>query len=211
MDNNKALEFWKTLASSNPDEKTVKVNPINDLTHIDANFILRYVNENTDILDLASGTGLTINRLYDKVRHIDAVELFPEFSKFIKSNPKITVINQDIVEFQTEKKYDIITMFGIVSYFNEEDIKKIYYKYFDTLKLGGKLIVKSQFGVKEDVEVSGFSQELQKDYFSLYRHLEKEVKILESVGYKNIDVVDIYPPENNRWDNTHFYAIVAEK
>lgn len=211
MDNNKALEFWKTLASSNPDEKTVKVNPINDLTHIDANFILRYVNENTDILDLASGTGLTINRLYDKVRHIDAVELFPEFSKFIKSNPKITVINQDIVEFQTEKKYDIITMFGIVSYFNEEDIKKIYYKYFDTLKPGGKLIVKSQFGVKEDVEVSGFSQELQKDYFSLYRHLEKEVKILESVGYKNIDVVDIYPPENNRWDNTHFYAIVAEK
>ena len=31
------------------------------------------------------------------------------------------------------------------------------------------------------------------------------------IGYKNIEIVDIYPPEANRWDNTHFYSIVAEK
>lgn len=47
--------------------------------------------------------------------------------------------------------------------------------------------------------------------FASYRHIDKETLLLENIGYKNIKVVDIYPPEANRWDNTHFYAIVAEK
>jgi len=211
MQNKQALEYWKTMASSDPDEKVAKVNPVNDYTQTDADFILRYADKYSEILDLASGTGLTINKLYDKVLHIDAVELFPDFSKFIKETPNISVFNQDITQYETDKQYDIVTMFGVVSYFNQEEIKKIYRKYHRLIKTGGKLIVKNQFGVKEDVDVSGFSKELQKDYFSQYRHLDKELKILEDLGYSNIEVIDIYPPEYNRWDNTHFYAIVAEK
>ena len=211
MQNKQALEYWQTMAASNPDEKVAKVNPANDYTETDANFILRYANGNSEILDLASGTGLIINRLYDKVSHIDAVELFSDFSKFIKATPRISVFNQDITQYETDKRYDIVTMFGVVSYFNQEEIEKIYCKYFALIKQGGKLIVKNQFGVKEDVNVSGFSEELQRNYFSQYRHLDKEIKILEGVGFRNIEVIDIYPPECNRWDNTHFYAIVAEK
>lgn len=211
MENKKALEYWQTMASSNPDEKVAKVNPVNDYTQTDADFILKYANSNSQVLDLASGTGLIINKVYDKVSHIDAVELFPDFSKFIKATPKITVFNQDIAEYQTDKQYDIVTMFGVVSYFNKAEIEKIYSKYYGLIRDGGKLIIKNQFGVKEDVEVSGFSQELQKNYFSQYRHLDKEIEILKDAGFRHIEVTDIYPPECNRWDNTHFYAIVAEK
>ncbi|MFC4675487.1 class I SAM-dependent methyltransferase [Dysgonomonas termitidis] len=211
MENKQAVEYWKTKASANPDEKTTKVNPINDYTQIDADFILKFADKDSDILDLASGTGLTINKFYDRVRHIDAVELFPDFSRFIKKSPNITVVNQDILQFGTNKKYDVITMFGIVSYFNKEEVTYLYQKYLNLLKPGGKLIVKNQFGVAEDVEVSGFSEELQQNYFSQYRHLDKEIETLEVIGYCNIETFDIYPPECNRWDNTHFYAIVAKK
>jgi cyclopropane fatty-acyl-phospholipid synthase-like methyltransferase len=211
MENRQAIEYWKSMSESNPTEKTIKVNPQNDYTQIDADFILKFADKNSRILDLASGTGLTINKYYRKVAHIDAVELFSGFSKFIVKTPKITLYQSDIIDFEPDNEYDIITMFGIMHYFNEQESKKIYSKYRKNLKLNGKLIIKQQFGVKEDVNASGFSEELQRDYYSQYRHIGKEVKMLETTGYRNMEVADIYPPECNRWDNTHFYAIVAEK
>lgn len=211
MENKNALEYWQTMASSNPDEKTTKINPANDYSEKDATFILRYAGKDTEILDLASGTGLIINKLCNQVGHIDAIELFPDFSKFIKETPQITVFNQDITEFETDKQYDIVTMFGIVSYFNQDEIIAIYRKYIERIKTGGRLIVKNQFGVKEDVEISGFSNELKRNYFSQYRHLDKEIRILKETGFRHVEAIDIYPPECNRWDNTHFYAIIAEK
>ena len=211
MENKQAIEYWKIMSELSPTEKTIKVNPQNDYTQIDANFVLKFADKNSQVLDLASGTGLTINKYYDKVAHIDAVELFEGFSKFITKTPKITLYQSNILNFKSVKEYDIITMFGILHYFNEQETEFIYKKYRQYLKPNGKIIVKQQFGVEEDVCVSGFSEELQQNYYSQYRHIDKEQKILETIGYKNIEVVDIYPPECNRWDNTHFYAIVAEK
>jgi cyclopropane fatty-acyl-phospholipid synthase-like methyltransferase len=211
MNNSEAIQYWKKRASNNPDEKTIKVNSVNDFTQMDADFIMKYADENSEILDLASGTGLTINKYYGKVKHIDAVERFEEFSKFIVKTPRITIHNENINDFVSRKQYDIITMFGILHYFNEQEAIKIYERYKNFLKPNGRLIVKQQFGVKADVDVSGYSEELKETYYSQYRHIDKEVKILETIGYKNIEVVDIYPPECNRWENTHFYAIVGEK
>jgi hypothetical protein len=79
------------------------------------------------------------------------------------------------------------------------------------LKPSGKFIIKNQFSVTEDVNVSGFSSELQQEYHAQYRNIDKEIEILKKIGYKNVEVFDIYPPECNRWNNTHFYAIVATK
>jgi hypothetical protein len=115
------------------------------------------------------------------------------------------------VSFEPHKQYDIITMFGILHYFNEEEAKHIYSKYINFLDDNGHLIVKQQFGVTEDVTVSGYSEELKENYYSQYRHIEKEKTGLEKIGYKNVEVFDIYPTECNRWDNTHYYAIVANK
>ncbi len=59
--------------------------------------------------------------------------------------------------------------------------------------------------------MSGYSKEQKADYFSQYRHIDKEVKILKDIGFKNIETFDVYPKQANRWNNTHFYAIVGEK
>lgn len=209
MQHAQAIQYWEHMANNRPNEKTVKVNPQNDYTDIDAEFILKHANGTTRILDLASGTGLTINKYYKKIGHIDAVEKFPELSDFTVKSPKVTVYNEDIVKFSSDKKYDLVLMFGIVQYFNESEIKELYAKYIKYLDSDGVLIIKNQFGVKEDVNVSGVSKELNQPYYSQYRHKDKEVEILKSLGLKTVNVVDIYPPEANRWDNTHFYAIIA--
>lgn len=210
MKHSEAIQYWDDMARNNPNEKSVKVNPQNDYTGLDADFIMRYANANSEILDLASGTGLAISKYYEKVGHIDAVELFPQFTKFIPKSPNISVFNESITDFEPKKEYDLILMFGIVQYFNLEEIVEVYEKYAKHLKKAGKLIIKNQFGVKEDVIVSGVSEELGRPYHSEYRYLEKEKSILKTIGL-DVDVIDIYPPVANRWENTHFYAIVASK
>lgn len=209
MENKNSMVFFANMAKNKPDEKSVKITKGSDFTEVDADFILKYADKNTEILDLASGSGLILNKIYDKVKHIIAIEAFEQFSKFIIKTDKVTIINQDILKFHTKDTFDLVTMFGIVQYFNTDEIKDIYAKYRSNIKKKGKIIIKGQFGVKEDVLISGLSEELKIDYYSQYRHIDKEVSILKNVGFINIEVIDIYPPKYNRWDNTHFYAITA--
>lgn len=211
MDNTLSKEFFANMAKNNPEPKSVKINSINDYTHYDADFILRYANDKTTILDVGSGTGLIVNKIYQKVKNITAVELYPNFTEYIVKSSNVEVVNQDIVKFDTNKTYDMVTMFGIIQYFNQEESLEIYKKYYKFLNEGGLLIVKGQLGQYQDVTISGYSSELKTDYYSQYRHKEKEQQLLAQVGYTNIQLLDIYPQECNRWENTHFYAIVANK
>lgn len=210
MENKEALEFFRVTAGSADDALSCKLSLANDHTQMDADFILRHADRSTEILDLGSGTGLIIGKIYDKVASICAVEPFPEFTKYIVSSDNIEIHNATLLDFATDRKFDLITLFGVMHYFNGEEAAEVYRKYLPFLKKGGKLIVKNQFGVNEDVVVSGYSEEQQRNYFASYRHIEAEQRLLAGIGYGRMEVFDIYPPECNRWDNTHFYAITAE-
>jgi len=39
--------------------------------------------------------------------------------------------------------------------------------------------------------------------------LEQEQKMLRQAGFEILEIVDIYPPEYNKWENTHNFAVVA--
>jgi cyclopropane fatty-acyl-phospholipid synthase-like methyltransferase len=207
-----SLKFWAKLANDNIGESSTRFNINKDITSYDVDFILKYVTPESKILDIGSGTGIIINQLYKHVQHITAVEPFLNFTQYIKNIENIEIVNVTVDEFEIiDECYDLLTFFGVIQYLNEEESNKVYEKYYKTLKTGGKIIVKHQFGITEDVFVSGFSKELNREYVSLYRHIDKEVTMLKNNSFKNIEVIDIYPPEYNRWSNTHFYAIVAEK
>ena len=42
MENKDSLSYWTKIAQNNPTELTAKVNPCNDFTHMDADFIMKY-------------------------------------------------------------------------------------------------------------------------------------------------------------------------
>ncbi len=212
MNNKNALEFFSkmtAIAKDNPN--CVKMAKNTDYTPIDAEFILNYSDKNTEILDLGSGTGLIINKIFDKVKSIDCIEPFKEFSAHIINSDNISVNNINIIDFDTEKTYDIVSIFGLIQYFNQDETREIYKKCLKWLKPKGKIIIKNQFGINDDVLVEGYSEEQKTDYFSQYRYIEKEINMLKDIGFKDIETFDIYPPEANRWENTHFYAIVGNK
>lgn len=128
MDNKQALKYWGNLSKSQVSQDSSKVNKINNHSAEDAEFIMRFANKNSDILDLAAGTGGALNLYYDKVHSITAVEKFKEFSKLIVRDENVEVINADITEFNTTKKFDIIVLFGVMHYFSEDESRRIYEK-----------------------------------------------------------------------------------
>ena len=115
-------------------------------------------------------------------------------------------------DFDTNKKFDLVLLFGVMQFFNEQESKQIYTKckkFLQKERGKSKLLIKQQFGLKEDVFVE-YSNELKQRYFSTYRHIDKEIELLKNAGFKTISKFDIYDKKANRWENTHFYALVCE-
>jgi hypothetical protein len=96
-----------------------------------------------------------------------------------------------------------------MNYFDSDEASYLYKKIINYLNENGTLIVKNQMGINEDVIINGYSEELKTNYYSEYRHIKKEMKMLQEAGFNSIDIIDIYPPEFNRWDNTHLYALIC--
>lgn len=211
MDNKSAMAFFEKMSNTAKDNPFCVKMKGKDLTDYDADFILQYTKANDEILDLGTGTGLIVNKIYDKVRAIDCIEPFDGLSRHIVKSSNIRVFSSNIFNFKTSKKYDLITIFGTMHYFNTEEAVLVYKKYFNYLKDNGRIIIKNQFGVERDVIVQGFSEEQNTDYYAHYRHLDREIEILKDIGFKNTEKFDIYPKEANRWENTHFWAITGEK
>lgn len=210
MNNQNSMQFFAGLAENHPHPQTVKLAHNTDYTDIDAKFILQYVNKTSTLLDVGTGTGLIINKIYDKMNKITCVEPYANFTQFIIKSPNITIVNKNIFDFTTNEKFDIITAFGFIQYFNEQESINIYKKLKNYLKENGILIIKNQFGIHEDVIINGYSEEQKTDYFARYGFIDKEINLLEILGYKDVEKLDIYPPKANRWSNTHFYALVAK-
>ena len=208
----KGSNFFKEVAESgNVSQTSVKVLPGNNFSRYDAEFVRQYVTKDSTILDMGAGTGLLANSLREHVGHIVAVEPFPSFSDFIERSDNVTVVNETLEDYCTTELFDFVLLFGIVQYIAREEIRGIYSKYRSMLKNNGTLMVKGQFGVVEDVIVDKYHSELKRHYYSEYRHLEWEKELLAEIGFSSLNSYDIYPPECNRWSNTHYYVIVATK
>lgn len=207
MNNKQSLNFFSKLVNTKIMPGIEKYG--NDSTNYDANFILENKQNSKSLLDIGSGTGLILNKIYKHFDIIHAVEPYSELSNHIEQSNKIKIFNKNIFEFIPEFKYDMITIFGVMHYFNDHETQIVYTKCLDMLNKNGVLIIKNQFGLESDVIINGFSTELNTDYYANYRFINNEKKVLSEIGYLNVNHFDIYPKELNRWENTHFFAIIC--
>lgn len=210
MSNKLIHDYYAKLASRirSPIETR---NKAKDFSKFDIEFMLRHADVEKTLLDLGAGTGLLVNHLIGKFKHIRAVEKYENFSKFIMRHPSVTVTCEDVLAFDTEERYDIVTAFGLLNFFSEAEAKLLLRKMFEFATPSGMAVVKHQMGVNENVLVNGFSEELGQPYYSEYRHVAREKELLMEAGFSHVEVVDIYPTEYNRWPNTHFYALIGTK
>ncbi|SFC14185.1 Methyltransferase domain-containing protein [Marinospirillum celere] len=212
MSNKKASEFYSKLSNTIKDPIETR-NKSKDTTPYDVKLISEFAHKSKTLLDLGSGSGLIVNKVFKLFKKTVAIEKQPGISQFIKKNEKIKVVNADLLELRDQKFDDIslITAFGVMNYFTKDESLTIYRRCFEILKPEGFIIIKNQMGVKHDVTIDGWSEELNAKYFSQYRSLSNEIKILESCGFKAIKTMDPYPEDFNRWKDTKFKAIIAGK
>ena len=210
MGNRKIQAYYEALARRIQSPEATR-NKAPDSTDHDVAYVKRFADSKSSLLELGAGTGLLLNRIAGDFRRVMAVELRPEFSRFIVRSEHVHIVNADLVEFETNEVFDLVLAFGVMNYFNADEAAALYLKIVRWLRPGGKLIVKNQMGREQDVIVDGMSAELQSNYYSEYRTPANERELIESAGL-NIEQQDsIYPDHFNRWPNTHFVALVAAK
>lgn len=200
--------FWKKRTKIK--DPRVATHFRRDDTHLyDLKLIRKYIKPTSKILDLACGTCYITNELVEEVKYIKAVDKFSGFLKYCKKVNNLETVENDLLEFKDKKKYDIILLIGIMMFFNDQETKKIYRNCSRLLSDGGVVIIRQQFGVKDDVIINKFSKDIGSQYFSYYRNLKKEAGILKN--FFNVKVIDIFPKKMNAWANTHHYALVCKK
>jgi len=210
MGNNNAINFYNKLSKKMVTPLGLR-NKSKDTSLLDVEFISHYASTSSILVDIGSGTGLLINNLYNKFQKIIAIEKYPEFSKYITNDEKIEIKNENLLEFDfSQYDFEVATAFGSMHYFDEKEAIEIYTNIFNNIKQGGIFIVKNQMGIQEDVVIN-YSYELHSNYFAEYRYVEKEIINLQKIGFTLIQKSDIYPAHYNRFDNTHFYALVLKK
>lgn len=210
MGNSKSLDYYDEMAKTISSAQETR-NKAPDFSAYDIAFVKQFQNANHALLDLGAGTGLLLNGVMDGFDKVTAVELYPSFSQFITDAPHLTIVNENIMTFDTSDRFDLVLLFGVMNCFNAEEAATIYANCAKFLHPGGRVIVKNQMGVNDDVLVDTFSEELGKTYFSSYRHPDSEKALLSDAGLITETVTDIYPDTFNRWDNTRFMALVAQK
>ena len=76
--------------------------------------------ENADILEVDAGMGAITGMLCDKGRSVTAIEMNPRRADVIKARyperNNLTVINEDISSWKTDKKFDYIILIGVLEY-----------------------------------------------------------------------------------------------
>jgi trans-aconitate methyltransferase len=164
------------------------------------------------VLDLGCGTCVIPNLIVDRLGvAVHAVDYIPEFLTHAIDDPQLTTEVGDARSYVRDATYDLILSLGVITYLEAEaDRRAMYTHCAAMLAPGGALLVKAQFGVREEVLVDAHSEQFDRRYRAIYPQLDAEVALLHE-AFADVTVTDPYPAAFSRFDNTHFHHLVARK
>lgn len=208
LDKNKIEQFWRRRTQlADP-----RVGPeLKDRRYgFERELVLSRIRRGGTILDLGCGQGTLTGELLGVADRVIAVDKFPEFFKLLPSDPKLTATASDVMTYDPVDAvpFSGVLLFGVANYLTPAEQDVLYGRIASWLEPGGVLIVKHACGVEAEVVVDTHSEALGEWYHARYPFVEDERGILVR-HFRAVDVVDVYPPELNPWQNTHFYAFVA--
>ncbi|PKR81710.1 hypothetical protein CW751_04065 [Brumimicrobium salinarum] len=202
-------KYWERM-SKNIRDQSQTYNKHSDISSKDASFVKKYLSKTDNILDIGSGSGAVTNKLLEHVNHVTAVETFRGLSEFINKGENIIVINAKIEGFYIHKQFDAVISTGVLQFFKKIDAEDIYTNIYEMVKPGGLFIMRLHCGLKETVVIN-HSKELDQEYFAEFRQVDEEKKLLEQIGFSEVQIIDEAPEELNVYDNTRHFMFVCKK
>lgn len=206
MDKKKIDAFW--TARTRIEDPRIATNFREDgRLSYDVNFVRRHLAPGAKILDLGAGTCTLALELLDCAKEVVAVERYAEFLAKVPDHPRLEKVCCNVTDFAPEEMFDIVLMFGVVNYLTSDEERNIYEMCHSVMGRNGVLLVKNQCGLREELIVDHYSTELKENYYARYPAIDNQKSLLSRLF--DVEVIDIYPLELNRWPDTHFFAFVC--
>jgi cyclopropane fatty-acyl-phospholipid synthase-like methyltransferase len=162
-----------------------------------------------DILDLGCGSGDLSRRIMKKEDTLVAVDYISNYARFYNEEDNQYFKTQDLLEFSTKKQFDLILLFGVVTYLELTEETEMYKKIKLWLRKGGLAVIKNQVSLTQELVVNEYSTNLEFDYSSRYPSLESQTKIINQI-FGNCRVLT-YPEQFNTFKNTIHVSYVIEE
>lgn len=206
IDSAKIARFWEARSRQSAVE-AARFHP--EFTPYDLALIKPHLFDGATVLDLGCGTCALANSIAAQERvHVHAVDKFTGMVNFAEKRPNLSTEVADAIGYWNNQQFDVILLFGVInSIADVGDRLQMYRTLRKMLLPNGKLIVKSQFGIVDEVLVDAYSQDLGMDYAAVYPRVDDEEEILKRLFFTT--KIDPYPAEYNKWSNTHFYAFMC--
>lgn len=134
MDKKKIIDFFDSYASSWDETMQIREDVISDILG------LAEIGENTEVLDVASGTGVLFP-FYEKLgASVTGIDISPEMVKVAKSKfPEAELICADVEVYDFKKKFDVIMIHNAFPHFPDGESLIRHLSVF--LKKSGRLVV----------------------------------------------------------------------
>jgi tRNA (cmo5U34)-methyltransferase len=164
-----------------------------------------------NIIDLGSGTGLQLIKLYKVFPNVDtiAIDVSDEMLKKLEErhiSDNITIVNKSFFDYDFGKDIDAVISTQALHHFEPSDKLVLYKKVYDCLNDNGVFVNEDYFVDDEEAEKQGFE-----DYYNLVkgegRHydtpltIEHETEILKEVGFTDV----------NKCETDNYRIIIAKK
>ncbi len=164
--------------------------------------ITKSLDENTmKVLDLGVGTGLELIPLFDRFPNakVTAIDITEKMLNELRKRPfanRVNTICGDFFEVNFGNNYDAVISTSALHHFTEEDKLKLYKKVFECLKENGQFINADKF-VNTQEEQENLLQEYidnpnARPHMDTPLTIDNEIKILKEVGFREIEVEELY-------------------
>lgn len=193
MDYNKIEKFWKSKTGNNVYASMIS----KDLSfaifrhYSERERILSKVkfNKEDSILDLGCGSGRWERSLSPYVKEIVGVDFSEELLDIAEHNspPTVKFIKSNVLDFDTDKKFDHILLSGVIQYLDNKDLNTLLQKCKGWLKEGGDLII------IVTVSLNSLFYTITDNFEGIYRTLAYYKTIFLYNDFEIVSVMDSHP------------------
>jgi len=197
---NKAIirKFWKSQSTQVSNRWTSK-----DLLDFETDYILNFRQQLTSpitILDLGSGAGELSKSIQGDQDALIAVDYEKNFRHFFSNDRNQKFIESDVLNFGSTVKFDLILLYGVVTYLSNSEESEIYRLILDHLEPAGIAFIKHQVSLNDEILIDSYSKELKTHYSARYPSRAVTEEILKTF-FDHVKPFE-YPKKYNKFHNT---------
>jgi len=165
---------------------------------IEKNMLKPYLFDKLNILDMGCGVGRISLWLAEKGHNVTGIDYAKSLIDIAtveakKKDLDVRFICSPSYSYNSSKKFDMITIFAMFLYLNEDRVRQTIMNCKKLLKREGTVIVKESVGVTKRFEViDKYADALQEKYNAIYRTPSNMIHLFELYGFQLIRAEKLY-------------------